>query len=77
MSQESLSLNCLFKQLGLNDSNEDIAEFISSHTPIDPDISIHEATFWSTGQADFLKQAISEDSEWAIIVDELSERLRN
>ncbi|WP_265588330.1 DUF2789 family protein [Chitinilyticum piscinae] len=31
-----------------------------------------EASFWRPSQADFLRQALMEDSEWAEVVDELA-----
>jgi hypothetical protein len=33
---------------------------------------LYEADFWNNAQADFLKQAIDEDADWAEIVDHLN-----
>ena len=70
------TLNDLFKQLGLDCSDEAIALFIETHGPIDDDIAMADWSCWSPSQADFLRHAILEDSEWSVIVDDLNERMR-
>ena len=37
---------------------------------------LHEAAFWTPAQADFLREEILEDADWAEAVDELNVRLR-
>lgn len=76
MNQQQLTLNELFKQLGLKHEDSDIEQFIDKHSPVDKNTPIYEAPCWTPSQADFLKQAISDDSDWTVIVDDLSERLR-
>tara|TARA_B100002049_G_C15906632_1_gene302222 strand:+ start:48 stop:284 length:237 start_codon:yes stop_codon:yes gene_type:complete len=65
----------LFAQLGLPNSPKSIESFIKQH-PLNEKESLFEASFWNKGQRDFLHQAISNDSDWAEIVDQLDVRLR-
>ena len=51
--------------------------FIKNHRLFTQEIALHEASFWSNAQADFLKDALYSDSDWAEVVDELSSRLRS
>ncbi len=69
-------LNSLFEQLGLENSSEAISNFISNHKPLSHHVQLHEAEFWNNNQADFLKQAIDDDADWAIVVDQLDALLR-
>ena len=69
-------LTSLFKQLGLENTNEAIEDFICRNKPVPGHLELHEAEFWSASQASFLKEAIEEDSDWAEIVDELNALLR-
>lgn len=70
------SLNTLFAQLGLGNSDEEIDEFITSHCPIPEGKPIYEAPCWNRGQAELLKQSLEEDADWAEVVDQLDSRLR-
>ncbi|WP_299875708.1 DUF2789 domain-containing protein [uncultured Cocleimonas sp.] len=70
-------MNALFAQLGLEESNESIENFIITHKPIPEDMELYEAEFWSNSQADFLKESIAEDSDWAVVVDHLNVLLRD
>ena len=72
----SHDLSSLFEQLGLEDSNEAINNFISTHKPLSDHVPLHEAEFWNNTQAEFLKQAIDEDADWAIVVDQLDAMFR-
>lgn len=71
------NLNNLFAQLGLPNDDASIKEFIASHRITAHDMDLHQAPWWTPGQAEFLKTAIDEDADWAMIVDELSELLRD
>lgn len=71
------NLESLFEQLGLDNSEQAIAAFIQIHKPITGDVQLHEADFWSISQADFLKQSVEEDADWAEVVDHLDAMLRN
>jgi hypothetical protein len=66
----------LFDQLGLNSSEEEIDDFIAKNRPLPKGLKLYRAKFWNASQADFLKQMIYEDADWAEIVDQLDARLR-
>lgn len=76
METQVYQLESLFAQLGLPSTNASIERFMAEHAPLSDTLWLHEAPFWSASQADFLQQAIKEDADWAIIVDELSVMLR-
>ncbi len=76
MQSPDHSLESLFVQLGLDNSDNAIAAFIAAHKPLPHKILLHEAGFWNASQAEFLKQAIADDADWAIIVDRLDALLR-
>ena len=76
MESPTHSLNLLFEQLGLNSNDEAIDMFINKHKSINYHGFLHDANFWSHSQAAFLKQAIDEDADWAIVVDQLDSMLR-
>lgn len=68
------TLETLFEQLGLDPSPEAIDAFIDAH-PLAEDVKLIDAPFWKPQQAQFLKEQLREDAEWAIAVDELNQRL--
>ena len=70
------NLNTLFEQLGLDSSESAIDAFINQHKPIPHEVLLHEADFWTPAQAAFLKEALEEDADWAIVVDSLDSMLR-
>lgn len=70
------NLETLFEQLGLDNSDEAIEEFINRHKPVPHDLLLHEADFWSPAQAAFLKEAVEDDADWAMVVDSLDAMLR-
>jgi hypothetical protein len=76
MEKFSHSITALFEQLGLDSSEEGIDIFTIKHSPIQPNVLLHEAEFWKPSQADFLKQALEEDSDWTGAVDSLNSMLR-
>ena len=69
-------LSELFKQLGLPDDNDSIEEFIATHRPIPEGTRLPDAAFWNEGQQRFLSEELSEDADWAELVDTLDSRLR-
>lgn len=71
------SINALFRQLGLPDDDTAVDQFIQSHRPLPQAMTLPEATFWSSAQAEFLREAISDDADWAEVVDELDSRLHS
>ena len=71
------TLSTLFDQLGLPSDNKAIERFVNSHRQrkdLDP---LDKAGFWNPGQANFIRQALSDDSDWAEVVDELSAQLHS
>lgn len=76
MEKPQHSLPALFKQLGLDDDPISIDQFIASHSPLKPDLHLAEAFFWSKSQAQFLRDEILEDADWAEVVDQLDVMLR-
>ena len=76
MEQHTHTLSSLFDQLGLNNEDASIEQFIALHKPISGDIELHKAMFWNDPQASFLKQMKDEDADWSGIVDQLDVLLR-
>ena len=64
----------LFEQLGLDASEEAIANFIASHQ-LDANILIDQASYWSDAQRQFLQEKMQSDGSWALVVDQLNESL--
>ncbi|MBC3956034.1 Protein of unknown function [Pseudomonas asturiensis] len=61
----------LFDQLGLPSDEDDITKFAQAHQLPD-DVKLVDADFWTRQQADFLKEELRSDAEWAPVVDELN-----
>ncbi|WP_434708818.1 DUF2789 domain-containing protein [Pseudomonas sp. R1-1] len=76
MENPQHSLPALFKQLGLDDDPISIDQFIASHSPLKPKLHLADAFFWSKSQAQFLRDEILEDADWAEVVDQLDVMLR-
>jgi hypothetical protein len=68
-------MNDLFAQLGLPSDNRSIKDFIENHH-ISGNIRLEQAPFWNQSQAAFLAESISEDADWAELVDHLDAELR-
>ena len=65
----------LFGQLGLPDDVASIERFILTHRPLPNDIPVADAHFWTTSQAQFLREEIAKDGDWAELVDILGSLL--
>ena len=65
------SLENLFMQLGLDNDEAAIQHFIQVNK-LAASQKLEEAAFWSSSQADFIREALSEDSDWAEVVDQLN-----
>ncbi|MFH0256723.1 DUF2789 domain-containing protein [Vibrio rumoiensis] len=77
MEMHRHSLESLFEQLGLPSSADDINRFIHQHSSqLDHSQPIHRASFWTTSQSEFLKEAKKEDADWVEVVDQLDALLR-
>lgn len=75
-SQQSHQLSSLFKQLGMAHDTAAIENFINDNSVVPDGTEIHELQCWSRSQTNFLQQAITEDAEWCIGVDQLNTVLR-
>ena len=67
----------LFRQLGLSDDAGAIDQFIASHRPIAPDVALADAPCWTASQARFLREEITKDADWAVVIDGLNLALRD
>ena len=65
----------LFMQLGLPHTAKDIKAFVANHRLPDH-ASLADADFWTATQAQFLHEAIADDADWAVAVDQLNTLLR-
>ena len=70
------TMNELFAQLGLDNSDEAIEQFIADNQ-LDEETSLKEATFWSDSQRAFINEEWKKDAVWAITLDELYARLHD
>ncbi len=70
------TLQNLFEQLGLASSDAAIEAFVANNR-LQASIPLAQAAFWSAGQAQFIREAIEEDADWAEIVDQLDAQLRH
>ena len=71
------SLNNLFAQLGLPSDQVAIETFIRNHSPLETNILLSDAPFWSPAQAAFLREEILKDADWAEVIDQLNVRLHS
>ncbi len=67
----------LFKQLGLPNTDAQIQRFLAEHRPLPAKCLLADAGFWTDSQANFLREAVAQDSDWSVIVDQLSQALRS
>lgn len=68
------NLATLFEQLGLESEHSEIEAFIANHHLANGQ-KIHDAPFWNAAQSAFLRNALAQDADWAVEVDELAVRL--
>lgn len=66
----------LFAQLGLPNDAASIEQFIASHRPLAAGVPLSEASFWSAAQTAFLREACTQDADWAALADQLNLALR-
>ena len=74
MSNVRPRMTNLFEQLGLDSSDEAIAQFIAAHQ-LPAETKITEAGFWTESQHQKKKKKLKSDGSWAIVVDQLNESL--
>lgn len=66
----------LFAQLGLPSDVQGIRAFLARHAPLDAGVALADAPFWTAAQATLLREEVLEDADWAGVVDQLNEALR-
>ena len=71
MDTTTPTLETLFEQLGLDSSQEAIERFTAEHRLPD-EVKLIDAPFWSEQQANFLREQLQVDAEWAPAVDDLN-----
>lgn len=76
MNTVESNLNNLFAQLGLDDTDQNVTDFIRDHSPLPGAVKLADAAFWTKSQADFLSEAVALDADWAIVVEQLDALLR-
>lgn len=76
MDTLSHNLNSLFDQLGMPSTDHDIMNFILNNKKLAPSVKIDQAEFWSPSQAEFIRQALVNDSDWFEVVGSLDTLLR-
>lgn len=70
------SLRNLFEQLGLPGGDAEIERFVATHRSLPAATRLADAPFWSAAQAQFLREEVEEDADWAEVVDQLNLMLR-
>ena len=70
------TVNDLFSQLGLPNSDDDIDKFIRINRPIPTHLLLADASFWDRSKSEFLKEALLDDSDWSWAIEQLNGRLR-
>ena len=68
--------NELFAQLGLPNDARSIAQFLTTHAGKAQDLRLPDAPFWTDSQAAFLRESLSQDSDWSGQVDQLGKALQ-
>lgn len=70
------SMQDLFAQLGLSDAPADMQAFMARNRPLAPEVELADAPFWTSSQAEFLRNGLLEDTAWSIVIDQLNVALR-
>jgi hypothetical protein len=76
MEPSTHSLQNLFEQLGLPGGATEIDAFVAAHRPLAEGIELADAPFWSAAQAQFLREEVDDDADWAELIDQLNLMLR-
>lgn len=66
----------LFEQLGLPSDHGSIRLFIATHSPLNDEILLENASFWTKAQSTFIREQLLLDADWAEIIDQLNKDLR-
>ncbi|HTJ96248.1 MAG TPA: DUF2789 domain-containing protein [Rhodocyclaceae bacterium] len=76
MEQQVHPFHELFNQLGLDSDAKAIDQFCLEHAPLDDEIKLADAPFWTETQKQFLRESVQQDADWAPVVDQLNLQLR-
>ena len=76
MESMTHSMADLFTQLGLDSSEQAIADFINNHR-LSKNEQLAQAKFWRPAQAQFIRECWHDDSDWVGLVDQLDTLLRD
>lgn len=76
MEKSLHDLQELFAQLGLPNSEMAIRQFCAEHFLRDSE-RLADAKFWTQAQAQFLREGLLEDADWAELIDRLDANLRH
>ncbi len=74
LEQTEYTMNNLFAQLGLPNSDSDIDNFIKNNQ-LDEEVSLKDAPFLDEQQKMFIREEWKLDAVWALVIDELNARL--
>lgn len=74
MDETAITLQNLFEQLGLSSEQAAIDAFIDSNR-LPEGVKVEDADIWTQAQSQFLKEKLSADDNWAIVIDDLNTRL--
>ncbi|MDB6060836.1 MAG: hypothetical protein JWM78_939 [Verrucomicrobiaceae bacterium] len=66
----------LFEQLGLPSDEPSIRNFCSQHK-LQEGQKLADASFWTKAQAQFLHDALTNDADWAVPIDQLNNSLHH
>ncbi|HES76818.1 MAG TPA: DUF2789 domain-containing protein [bacterium] len=66
----------LFDQLGLSSDAASIDAFVAQYCPLNYEVALADAPFWTVAQAQFIREAIEQDADWVEAVDHLDALLR-
>lgn len=72
MELSTHTMHELFDQLGLPSDEASIQQFVAEHRPLPQNVPLHEAPFWTPAQAQFLREQLQRDADWAEVVDQLN-----
>ncbi len=72
MDLSNHTMSELFDQLGLPSDEDAIQQFVANHRPLPQNTLLSEANFWTPAQAQFLREQLQRDADWAEVVDQLN-----
>ena len=75
MESPTHDISSLFAQLGLASDETSIARFIQTHRALVSNVVLSEASFWTSAQAEFLREETLKDADWAEVIDQLNTEL--